>query len=74
MFFGIFLRVCLVLKPMDTLSPNGSSQQQSQPPKKYGITKPISLAGPSETDIQRNMELEKAIFVCFFLKRIAYFL
>ncbi|XVF89144.1 hypothetical protein PTKIN_Ptkin19aG0106800 [Pterospermum kingtungense] len=44
---------------MDTVSPNGSSPQQSQPPKKYGITKPISLAGPGEADIQRNSELEK---------------
>lgn len=30
--------------------------------KKYGITKPISLAGPSEVDLQRNAELEKVIF------------
>ncbi|XP_022750137.1 nuclear poly(A) polymerase 4-like isoform X3 [Durio zibethinus] len=44
---------------MDTRSPNGSSPHQSQPPKKYGITKPISLSGPSEADIQRNTELEK---------------
>ncbi|OMO86631.1 hypothetical protein COLO4_21002 [Corchorus olitorius] len=44
---------------MDTRSPNGSLPQQTQPPKKYGITKPISLAGPSEVDIQRNKELEK---------------
>ncbi|XVE97607.1 hypothetical protein REPUB_Repub03eG0034000 [Reevesia pubescens] len=44
---------------MDTRSPNGSLPQQSQPPKKYGITKQISLAGPSEADIQRNKELEK---------------
>ncbi|XVE70984.1 hypothetical protein DITRI_Ditri10aG0113700 [Diplodiscus trichospermus] len=44
---------------MDTRSPNGCLPQQSQPPKKYGITKPIFLAGPSEADIQRNKELEK---------------
>ncbi|KAK6236790.1 hypothetical protein SCA6_012127 [Theobroma cacao] len=44
---------------MDTRSPNGSSPQQSQSLKKYGITKPISLAGPSEADVQRNTELEK---------------
>ncbi|CAN8273205.1 unnamed protein product [Cochlearia groenlandica] len=28
-------------------------------PKSYGITKPLSLAGPSATDIKRNKELEK---------------
>ncbi|XP_022729105.1 nuclear poly(A) polymerase 4 isoform X3 [Durio zibethinus] len=44
---------------MDSRNPNGSLSQQSQRPKKYGITKPISLAGPSEADIQRNTELEK---------------
>ncbi|KAL4284138.1 hypothetical protein GQ457_16G001340 [Hibiscus cannabinus] len=44
---------------MDTRSPNASLPQQSQPQKKHGITKSISLAGPSETDIQRNTELEK---------------
>ncbi|KAB2019853.1 hypothetical protein ES319_D07G024900v1 [Gossypium barbadense] len=44
---------------MGTQSPNGSLQKQSLPPKNYGITKPISLAGPSEADIQRNTELEK---------------
>ncbi|KAG2699601.1 hypothetical protein I3760_07G199000 [Carya illinoinensis] len=37
-------------------SPNGSSPQ---PARKYGITKPISLAGPTEADLHRNMELEK---------------
>ncbi|XP_024930545.3 nuclear poly(A) polymerase 4 isoform X2 [Ziziphus jujuba] len=39
-------------------SPNGS-QPTSQPAKKYGITKPISVAGPTEADLQRNIELEK---------------
>ncbi|XP_072960742.1 nuclear poly(A) polymerase 4-like isoform X1 [Typha angustifolia] len=28
-------------------------------PKQYGITKPISTAGPSEADLQRTAELEK---------------
>jgi len=32
-------------------------------PKSYGITKPISLAGPTEADHLRNAELEK-VFVC----------
>nr|KJB65637.1 hypothetical protein B456_010G104200 [Gossypium raimondii] len=44
---------------MDTRSPNGSSPQQPRSVKKHGITKPISLAGPVEVDIQRNTELEK---------------
>ncbi|KAH9603290.1 hypothetical protein KSS87_001826 [Heliosperma pusillum] len=29
--------------------------------KKYGITKPISVAGPSEADLLRNAELEKSL-------------
>ncbi|OIT36685.1 PREDICTED: nuclear poly(A) polymerase 4-like isoform X2 [Nicotiana attenuata] len=29
------------------------------PPKQYGVTKPLSLAGPTEADIQRTKELEK---------------
>ncbi|KAK8697150.1 hypothetical protein V6N13_113304 [Hibiscus sabdariffa] len=44
---------------MKTQSPNGSLPRQSSPPKNYGITKPISLAGPTAADIQRNTELEK---------------
>ncbi|KAK8351661.1 hypothetical protein V6Z12_A05G047900 [Gossypium hirsutum] len=43
---------------MGSRNPNGSLPQLSQP-SKYGITKPISLAGPSEADVQRNTELEK---------------
>jgi poly(A) polymerase len=41
---------------VDSESPNGSSPPTA---KKYGITKPISLAGPTDADLQRNMELEK---------------
>lgn len=41
-------------------SPLGySPPPPSQTMKNYGITKPISLAGPSEADIQRNSELER---------------
>ena len=29
------------------------------PSKQYGVTKPLSLAGPTEADIQRTKELEK---------------
>lgn len=39
-------------------SPNGSSL-----PKRFGITKPISVAGPNETDLIRNMDLEKVKFL-----------
>ncbi|TYI22492.1 hypothetical protein ES332_A06G107600v1 [Gossypium tomentosum] len=45
---------------MDTRSPNGSSPQQPRSVKNHGITKPISLAGPVEADIQWNTELEKS--------------
>uniref|UniRef100_A0A0A9EWX4 polynucleotide adenylyltransferase n=1 Tax=Arundo donax TaxID=35708 RepID=A0A0A9EWX4_ARUDO len=31
----------------------------SNPPKQYGITKPISLLGPVDADLQRTAELEK---------------
>lgn len=41
-----------------------SSERMSSPPppKQYGVTKPISMAGPTEADIQRNRELEKVLF------------
>uniref|UniRef100_A0A2P2MJE4 Nuclear polyA polymerase 4 isoform X2 n=1 Tax=Rhizophora mucronata TaxID=61149 RepID=A0A2P2MJE4_RHIMU len=29
------------------------------PPKQYGVTKPISVAEPTEADKQRNRQLEK---------------
>lgn len=32
-------------------------------PKSYGITKPLSLAGPSPADFKRNLELEKVIII-----------
>ncbi|PSS01249.1 Nuclear poly(A) polymerase [Actinidia chinensis var. chinensis] len=38
---------------------DGSSPQQPVAANKYGVTKPISLAGPTEADFQRNAELEK---------------
>jgi poly(A) polymerase len=41
---------------VDSESLNGSSLQTAA---KYSITKPISLAGPIEADLQLNMELEK---------------
>eukprot|EP00257_Ricinus_communis_P025263 XP_025012677.1 nuclear poly(A) polymerase 4 [Ricinus communis] len=50
---------------VDSPSPNGAtSPLQSQTTtsttnKRYGITKPISLAGPSEADLLRNADLVK---------------
>ncbi|XP_073015497.1 nuclear poly(A) polymerase 4-like isoform X2 [Primulina eburnea] len=41
---------------------NGSPSallEQKQPPKQWGVTRPLSLAGPIEADIQRNTGLEK---------------
>lgn len=37
----------------------GSMASGSDPPKQYGITKPLSLLGPVEADLQRTAELEK---------------
>jgi poly(A) polymerase len=37
----------------------GGSLPPLNSPKSYGITKPLSLAGPSSADIKRNVELEK---------------
>ena len=33
-------------------------------PKQYGVTRPISTAGPADVDLQRTVELEK---VCVLL-------
>ncbi|XP_069148800.1 nuclear poly(A) polymerase 4 isoform X3 [Solanum lycopersicum] len=41
------------------VSSESLSESVAPPPKKYGVTKPLSLAGPTETDLQRNAELEK---------------
>ena len=55
---------------MGAESPNGTSPA---PAKKYGITKPISLAGPTDADLQRNAELEKVIFFQLFLWKFVGF-
>ncbi|KAF8388872.1 hypothetical protein HHK36_025553 [Tetracentron sinense] len=39
---------------------SGSSLDQAV--KHFGVTKPLSLAGPTEADIQRSLELEKFLF------------
>lgn len=41
----------------------GGSLPPVNSPKSYGITKPLSLAGPSAADIKRNVELEKVSLV-----------
>lgn len=47
----------------DSPGTNGASQSQptstTTSTKRYGITKPISLAGPTEADLLRNADLEK---------------
>lgn len=37
----------------------GSSPSMSMVKKKLGVTNPISIAGPTESDLQRSLELEK---------------
>ncbi|KAL3511732.1 hypothetical protein ACH5RR_024449 [Cinchona calisaya] len=39
--------------------PQKQQTPESVPPKQYGVTKPLSLAGPSEADKLRTKELEK---------------
>ncbi|XP_022715040.1 nuclear poly(A) polymerase 4-like isoform X2 [Durio zibethinus] len=38
---------------------SGSPPYVAAPVKQYGVTKPISMAGPTEADIQRSRDLEK---------------
>ena len=53
-----FFFLSVTLKMAGPESPNGSL-----PPKRFGITKPISVAGPTETDFIRNIDLEKVKFL-----------
>lgn len=42
--------------------------QQEQQPNKYAFTKPLSLVGPTDADLQRNNELDKVrLLVYLFL-------
>ncbi|CAN4095531.1 unnamed protein product [Withania somnifera] len=41
------------------VSSESLSESTAPPGKNYGVTKPLSLAGPTEADIQRNADLEK---------------
>ncbi|KAK4410529.1 Nuclear poly(A) polymerase 2 [Sesamum angolense] len=40
-------------------TPSPPPAEQKQPPKQWGVTRPLSHAGPSEVDIQRTRDLEK---------------
>nr|KYP70143.1 Poly(A) polymerase [Cajanus cajan] len=43
-------------------SPSGASTPpQQEQPNNYAFTKPLSLAGPTDADLQRNLELEKCL-------------
>lgn len=42
-----------------------TSTEAPPPPKKYGVTMPLSLAGPSEADLQRSAALEKVVFLVY---------
>jgi len=45
-------------------SPSGASTPpQQEQTNKYGFTKPLSLAGPTDADLHRNNDLEKVISV-----------
>ena len=52
------------------VSSEGSCVSPNSAAKQYGVTKPISMAGPTKTDRQRSKELDKVWIVCvcvFFL-------
>ncbi|KAL3632958.1 Nuclear poly(A) polymerase 4 [Castilleja foliolosa] len=44
-----------------SLSPSPPPMENKQPPKQWGVTRPLSHAGPSDADIQKNRELEKLL-------------
>ncbi|RDX73835.1 Nuclear poly(A) polymerase 2, partial [Mucuna pruriens] len=41
----------------------GYSEGVGAPSQQYGVTKPITMAGPMDTDLQRTLELEKFLAV-----------
>ncbi|KAL1551595.1 Nuclear poly(A) polymerase 4 [Salvia divinorum] len=43
----------------DCLKSSPPSGEKMQPPKQWGVAKPLSLAGPTYADIQKSRELEK---------------
>lgn len=46
------------------VSSEGSCVSPNSAAKQYGVTKPISMAGPTKTDRQRSKELDKVWIVC----------
>ncbi|CAA0814684.1 Nuclear poly(A) polymerase 4 [Striga hermonthica] len=40
-------------------SPSPAEAEKKQSPKQWGVTRPLSHAGPTDADIQKNKELEK---------------
>lgn len=50
------------------VSSEGLSPSPASASKQHGVTKPISTAGPSEADRQRNKELEKVCIVFLVLR------
>ncbi|GER39497.1 nuclear poly(a) polymerase [Striga asiatica] len=40
-------------------SPSSAEAEKKQSPKQWGVTRPLSHAGPTDVDIQKNRELEK---------------
>lgn len=45
----------------------GGSEGVGASSKQFGVTKPISMAGPTVTDLQRTRELEKVCFIVLFI-------
>lgn len=57
MNFRVRLGFCL--KKMVSSEGSSATPLPPQSPKQFGVTKPLSKAGPSETDLQRTLDLEK---------------
>lgn len=57
------------------VSAEGSSGSSSPPAaKQYGVTKPLSNSGPTETDLQKTVELEKVyLFIYLFCVSVSCF-
>ena len=50
-----------------------SSSSSAQLFEHYEMEKPISIAGPSKFDLERNIELEKVDFFFFFTIILTFF-
>lgn len=56
--------VVFIFLGAEMVSSEGLSSSPS--PKQYGVTKPISMSGPTEADVHRSRELEKVSISLFF--------